>query len=329
MNRVRNRSQPVIPRSPQRGVAMCALIAAVVSSIGCAWMRDETKGPIAESRWFVAQARFAEQQGNNAQAISLLTEAIQRNPKDVESQRWLGELLVEQGRSREAARHLSAVARQNPDDPQALVQLSRVWLQQDSPDEARPLLIRAIEINPHDVEALLMLAELESKAERLDATLDLYHRALETDAANVFAQFGIARAHLQRREPDRAAPLLRALTHRNDLTPTQQSDARWLLGIAYGSHRRWLDAAQNLELAVGNNPVVGSDVWYRIAYAYHQGSDLLNAERMARIALKRNPTDKNALVLWQRLRPGGDSAGDVMQAGHQITEEKLAVPEGW
>ena len=313
----------------QRGAVTCALIIAIVLPIGCTWMRGESQGPIAESNWFVAQARVAEQQGNHEQAISLLTEAIQRNPEDTESQRWLGQLLVEQGRSREAARHLSAVAKLHPDDPQALVQLARVWLQQDSPDQARPLLTRAIQINPHDVEALLMLAELEAKAERFDQTLELYHRALETDEGNLFAQFGIARAHLQRREPGRATPLLRALTHRNDLSPTQQADARWLLGIAYGSHRRWMDAAQNLELAVGDNPVVGSEVWYRIAYAYHRGGDLLNAERVVGIALQRNPTDKNTLALWQTLRPNDGSSGGVMQAGHQIVPPKLAVPEGW
>ncbi len=334
-------------------VAVFGLIhATLVACGGCAWLSKNNHGPMDESRWFMGQARVAIQQGNKAQACSLLQDCVRRNPDDIEAQRWLGELLVELGRSDEAAEHLASVANTSPDDPAALVQFARVWIQQGSPDQARPILQRAIGIDPHHVEALLMLAEIESKREEAalarwqmvvaenpnqpvppelqgrGTALGLYYRALEIDRESVFAQFGIARTHLRQKEPDRASPMLRALTHRNDLTPTQVADAKWLLGVAYGAHHRWIDAAKSLEAAVGQNPVVGSDVWYRIAYAYHQGGDLLNAERVADIALKRNPTDTNAKTLWAALQQSGSSSpntGHIIQASHT----QLAVPDGW
>jgi uncharacterized protein HemY len=120
-----------------------------------------------------------------------------------------------------------------------------------------------------------------------------------------------------------AAPLLRAVVDSDHITPGDQAQAHWLLGVIYGSEQRWSEAATQLVAAAAAKEDLSADKCYQIAYACWESGDTRKAREFASRALSQDPEHPDALALAAVCR----SAEAPTQAAHSTGP--LPSPRGW
>lgn len=311
---------------------------------GCAWLQRSSTHQAVKCQELRDQAQQAERSGDLSEAILLLSQAVQINPRDAEAHQRLGQLMFAQGRHAEAVPHLKYAASLSPDDAVGWIRLARAQRKCRASGVAAESLDLALKLEPQNVNALLMSAALEQQLSGDQAAMELYHRVLAVDPQCTEALSQLAQIHLQERQADLATPILRSLLQKSDLSPTATSETRWRLGIAYGAQKRWPDAIDSLKPSLSTPQHNAAHDWYRLAYAAYQAQDTRQTKHAVQQALaleaKHEPSLRLAAVLaipptivsgahGFPLPPDGGvrPAGGLHSAGADTV--KLVVPPGW
>lgn len=262
-------------------------------------MRNATVKRSDEARKLAAQARQAEDRGDERTAEVLLTAAVRTNPRDCETRLELSELLLQHGSMKAAAEHLQRLVAQNPDDPRGYVRLAEAYYYLGQYPDAERAVKTALEMDPVHTQGLLLRGKLEELAQRDDQALEIYCRVMTTDQGEVEAPLRIAEIHLRRQHHRQATPLLRSVTENPQACEEQRTAAYWLLGTAYALDDRWKESAAALEVA-SRSRTMGAGDWYRVAYAQQRANDIAASQRSVGECLKIEPAHAagNQLALW-------------------------------
>ncbi|MBT4865963.1 MAG: tetratricopeptide repeat protein [Planctomycetaceae bacterium] len=309
------------------GKQLILLIAACCAMSGCSWL-DKVRGhPSLEAQSLMEQAQRAESEGDVEQAGSLLHQAIEANPEDVEAHRELARLLLDQGAVDAAVDQLRLAVGQSPDDIDSYTQLARIQLDHSRFRGAERDIISALAIDPEHVESLLLKAELAEQHGRDALAMETYYRVLSRDPENNVARLQLADLQIATGHPDRAAPLLRALCECTAASEQQRAAALWSLGIVYGHRGRWSDAATALAASVPGRRTMTADDWYRLAYARYTAGDFNGAWSDAERVLRLHPDHRRAVAMRNSLQAIADrrSPDDANKRVALV----VPTPAGW
>ncbi|MSR56458.1 MAG: tetratricopeptide repeat protein [Planctomycetaceae bacterium] len=246
------------------------------------------------------QARAAANRGDAASAESLLTAAVNRNPRDCEVRLELSEMLLEHGSLSAATEHLRRLVEQNPDDPRANLRLARTLYLQDDYSGAVELVDQVIEIDPENPQAWMLRAKIDNRNGNDCDALAACYRVLAAAPEDAEARLLAAEIHLHQDNSQQASPLLRSLLDSASCCPQQRAAAAWLLGGCYAQEGRWGDAAATLSSAIGTRPLTVAD-WYQLAYARYRAGDLEASRGAVDTALRMSPDDPQSLALSRLL----------------------------
>jgi tetratricopeptide (TPR) repeat protein len=282
--------------------------------------RSETTERLSE------QARQAREQGDRHEAESLLTAAVERNPRDDEMRLELAELLLENGSAGKAAGHLQELISRNPDDPRPCVGLAEARFQQQNFADAETLIERALELDPRQIRGHLLRGKIEQARGNNRRAVEDYYQVLAFEPDHVEAKLLLAELHYRQGDARHAAPLLRSVIDTAEAGNPQQGRAQWLLGECYARDGRWSDAARALRAGIASRHPSHHD-WYELADACRRAGDVRGAEEALAQALRMAPGDPQLLAMKAGLDEQNRSAG--FRGGPVVTSlshEAPAIP---
>jgi tetratricopeptide (TPR) repeat protein len=323
------------PRTPagraarRRVVVGRALVAAAILLVlllsGCQLVRDMCMRSCTEARYLAEQARQAEQADNLPRAVELMSQALETNPGDPQLHREMARLMIDTGNRPAAVEHLQYVTEKLPDDSESFVLLAKLLLEQGRTGEATAAADAALSADPLDTTALVMRAALAQRQADSDLALETYYRVLAVEPRHIEARLRVAEIQLDRRRPEIAASMLRAVCQSPHADPNQSAEAGWVLGIAYGQGQRWDEAVTALaDAAALRADRMNADDWYRLAYARHQTGDVERSRDDLRQALRLDPRHPKAQAMAEELR---QQRGGVIRIGH--TDPPIPAPQYW
>jgi protein O-mannosyl-transferase len=151
--------------------------------------------------------------GRTGEATTHYQKALDINPEYAQAHNNLGLLLTQAGRTDEAMAHYMKALEINPNFAEVHANLGILLTNVGRTDEAMAHYLRALEINPNYAKAHNNLGNRLMELGRIDEAMAHYLRALEINPDYGSALKNCAAAFVQKRQPAEAIPLLqRALT---------------------------------------------------------------------------------------------------------------------
>ncbi len=198
-----------------------------------------TASPGAESSGALAgQGALALEGGDSAEALELLTRAVELDASDPRAQEWLGLAQLESGAAEAALSSLSKAKRNGSISWRTYAALGDVYARQGRMDDALRELARAVELDPRAIDSLadaaLALVEDERHAEA--AALLGGPLARGTSSGRAQLAYGVA-LHGLERTSEAVGALERGLADAT-LDASDAARGRILLGILYQSEER-------------------------------------------------------------------------------------------
>lgn len=143
---------------------------------------------MAEVEELLEDARRAIETGDAAKAATLLQEALQIDPQDVDLHLLLGEALVETGRLEEAIRVFEKGRSLSPQNEQLLFALGDACFEAHAPDRALEIYREIVKLGGDGVvDAWVSIGLVHFNQERVDDAVNSYREALKRDPDSVFA----------------------------------------------------------------------------------------------------------------------------------------------
>jgi tetratricopeptide (TPR) repeat protein len=190
--------------------------------------------------------------GNQREALELIREALERNPRDTDALTLRGNIRLEQGDALGAIADLRAVLREQPTAVPILRALARAHLANHEPALAEENLRNALATSPADVATRVDLAQLLARTQRVPEAITLLEDTVRATAgaAGSPARTALVLAYLAK--PDLAA----ARTAAADLESAQPQLAigPYLAGVVAQAQGRPEDAQRNFERALQLQP---------------------------------------------------------------------------
>ena len=296
-----------------------------------------------ESQALVEQVRVATESGRQEHAAELLKQAVASNPNNAAVRHQLSEFLVANGYSEEAIQQLEKTTVLAPDDPRPYIDLSYLLYEKKQYTDALKNLELGLNLDPTNIRALLLKGELEELAGLNSSAVETYHRVLQVEPYNIVSRLKLAALQIKQGESNRATPILRPICHNTAATIDQRAEAQWLLGVAYGSQKRWSDSVASLEQAMKNRSEVSAEDWYRVAYACLQANQMEKVYPAVTQALTLNPLHSETNRLSSYLTQQTNSVniqqasmytplqrpGIIGQETPPVPVDALQPPRGW
>ncbi|WP_210420195.1 tetratricopeptide repeat protein [Aquisphaera giovannonii] len=111
------------------------------------------------------------------------TQALKRDPGNIEARRELGGLYLQLHRLDDAAKEYESLLARSPGSHDALLGLAQVAMERGDEEQAVGRFRQAIEAGPRDVRPLLELAKYELRLGRVEAAMSDLDRALKVDGS--------------------------------------------------------------------------------------------------------------------------------------------------
>ena len=146
--------------------------------------------------------------GRTGEAISHYRMALETNPDYAQAHNHLGLLLAQAGQTDEAMAHYLKALEINPNSAEVHANLGILLTNIGRIDEAMAHYQKALEINPNYAKAHNNLGNRLMELGRIDEAIVHYLRALEINPDNISALKNCAAAFVQKSQPAEAIPLL-------------------------------------------------------------------------------------------------------------------------
>ena len=179
-------------------------------------------------------------QGQTTEALALVSEVLQKSPRDSDALILRGNLELGRGDSTAAIADLRAVLREQPDDVPILRTLARAHIANGEPGLAEERLRSAIKAAPKDVAVRIDLAQLLMQSNRFPSAVAMLEETVLEAPSDLSAREALARAYLGARDFQYAARAAEDLT-----VVAPKSAVGWYLGGLAALAQNRLDEAQS------------------------------------------------------------------------------------
>jgi tetratricopeptide (TPR) repeat protein len=267
---------------------------------GCARQKAMLAARSEKAERLSVEARQARERGDLQSAETLLTAALEQNPKDDDIRVELSELLLLNGKARSANQHLQILLDNTPDDPRVYSGLAEVEYLQQHLNEADQWIAQALDLDPRQERGLLLRAKIAQARGNTSQALDDLYQILDTEGEHADVRLFVARLHLQQGDSRLAAAVLRTLLESPNLNAVPRSKANWLLGRCYAEDERWQEAAAALAVGISSRHGSPHD-WCLVAEICRRAGDLAAAKLAVENALQLAPEDEQSLELREAL----------------------------
>jgi tetratricopeptide (TPR) repeat protein len=147
--------------------------------------------------------------GQRAQAIAALREAIKAEPRNGDARLLLGSVLMEERQASESIEELKEAVRLKPESSEAHNALGEAYNNFGFPKAARPEFEKAVKIDPRFAQAHVNLAAVLLQDEEATPATEHLNRAISLIGKTADAAYPLylrGKIHLDAREPEKAVP---------------------------------------------------------------------------------------------------------------------------
>lgn len=194
-------------------------------------------------RLFQLEARALISAGRHDRAVVVMRDAVSAHPGELQAYLSLADALGEADRHSEADRVLDRAAARFPDALLVSYQRGALLERREKYRDAEAAFRRVLARDPLHAPTLNYLGYmLAERGERLDEAVSLVERALAIDPDNPSYLDSLGWALFQRRQYDRAEPILRRAAERlpaNSVVQDHLGDLLWALGRDDEARRAW------------------------------------------------------------------------------------------
>ena len=198
--------------------------------------------------------------GDHATAVSLLKEALAREPGDPFVHNSYGSALAATGQLPAAIAEFRKATQLSPDYPDAYNNLAAAIVQSGNPDQAIPEFRKALAQKPDFLEAHAGLGGVLAQKGRLDEAIPHLERAVELDAKNPGARVNLCLALSLANRPNDAIPHAQEAVKLSNGTNPLMFD---MLGRLYGQAQRLPEAIDAARRAIDIARAAGDEALVR------------------------------------------------------------------
>jgi tetratricopeptide (TPR) repeat protein len=248
-------------------------------------------------------------------AEKLAQEVLQKDPKNIEGHILMGSILFAQNHKEEAFAQLNQAIELDPKRVESYLSLARFYIVTQDPGKAEELFKRAMSVNPNSPLAHTEYAKFLVQTNRAaEAEVEL-RKAVELGPTDRPARFVLASFYLVTKQLDKAEESFKALAALDPDKPESQA----ILADFYSSTNRVPEATKiYLDLLAKSPDFMQGH--YRLGEILLMHGDTQGASAQIDEALKKDPTDRQALLLRARLRAQGGQADGLKAAIEDLKE---------
>ena len=231
--------------------------------------------------------------GEYDKAIEIFKKAVEINPNDDDSWRWLGNSYYKNGQYQEAIKSFKKAVELNPNDANNYYWLGRSYNDNEQYKEAINSLVKATQLVPDGPEYWYRLCIAYKNNEQYQEAINSGLKAtqLNPDYAGNWLELGISYS-INKQYTEALNSFLKVV----ELEP-DDSFHLCCLGHSYMDNERYEDAIQSLLKSVELNPN-NDDCWYLLGSSYLKNEQYQEAIDSLSKAVELNPNDYDC---WYRL----------------------------
>jgi len=242
-------SMPVFPLPLVPVVGVAVLVASC--GAGCSLMpkRGPVPPEVADARRLCNEGLSAADRSDLIRAESLLEQAVQNCPVDVDARRHYADVLWQRGLEMEAVTQIAKALELSPADAGLSIEAGRMYLELGLFDEADRLAGEAVRLAPRNAEAWHLRGQVSLARGQAQPALADFHRSLALAAENRGTLLDTAEAYRRLDRPQRALATLAILgeTYGPGDLP---AEVLFLEGLAQEALGRPADAIESYQRAV-------------------------------------------------------------------------------
>ena len=231
-----------------------------------------------------------------SEAERLAQQILQKDPNHIEGHILMASVYFAQGKKAEALQELNHAVELNPQRIESYLSLARFYTSTNDKDTAEATFKRAIGVNNNSAKAHYEFGKFLVQTNRADAAEGEFQTAVQVEPGNRDARFVLASFYLVNKRYNKAEEAYQALAQLDKDKP----EGRSVLGDFYGATGRLDEAIAIYKEVVANAPDY-TQGHYRLAELLLNRGDLKNAQTAVDEILKKDATDRQAMVLRARI----------------------------
>jgi len=250
-----------------------------------------------------------------AEAERLAKEVLQKDPNNIEGHILMGSVFFAQDQKDKAFTELNHAVELDPKRIESYLSLARFHVVNKEPQKAEELLKKAISVNNNSALAHTEYGKFLAQSNRTAEAEAELRKAVEVGPTDHNAKLTLASFYLVNKQLDKAEEAYKALAALEPDKPESQA----VLGDFYASVNRLDDSARIFQDIVSKSPdyIPGR---YRLAQILLMKGDTQNAKNQIDEALKKDPNDRQALLLRAQLKGQNEQADNLKSAIEDLKE---------
>jgi tetratricopeptide (TPR) repeat protein len=302
----------VAPRCNARlvlsGIACLSLWAS-----GCATLRRHTDNSesVGACRQLSREGVAAMEHGDDARARTLLDQAVEASPTDVDARRQLAEVLWKGGDAKEAVKHIEAAVELDPRHAPTVVRSGEMLLAMSESERALVRADHALVLDSTLAGAWALRGRVFRQRGEQDRALADFYQALRYNPHASDVLLEAAELQYQLGRPQRCLTTLQNLL---ESYPAGEEPRRalWLEGLAYTAVNRPRDAVDALYAANSRGPAE-PELLFQLARAQQASGDTAAAATTARQAADAGHEGGRSLLAQLQAAGGASTGGTILR----------------
>lgn len=250
-----------------------------------------------------------------AEAEKMANEILQKDPNHIEGHILMGTVYFARNERDKGLAEMNRAVEIDPKRVESHLSLARYYVVTNEPAKAEEVYKRAISINYNSGLAHTEFGKYLAQANRLGEAQGELEKAVEVEPTNRNSRLVLAGFYLVSKQLDKAEAAYKAMADLDKDRPESQA----VLADFYSSINRMDEAVKIYQDILGKSPDF-SQGRYRLGEILLMKGDSAGANAQIAEALKRDASDRQALILRARLRLRTNQANEVNAAIEDLKE---------